>query len=499
MVTTWGQGTPEGLLLKSFSMKGSGKRHEQEYLDTAGEGTLRNERFNDPSKEATMLENMSNNKSFNVRLARFLAVLSFFALCLVLFASPQANGFTINEFTLPAANSGPGSITAGPDGNLWFLEYSGKVGRTTTSGVIIEFQNLSEPPMFPGGITAGPDGNIWFTEFIIGDHPENILSNICRITPTGSIAKFPVPSYGTDVAITAGPDGNMWFTHYYASGASGIGRITTAGAFTIFPANGNPAGITAGPDDNIWFTESTSFVNKIGRITTAGTDLTEFTFNSCPSNIYPEGIAVGPDGNIWFTQKNGNKIGRITTAGVVSEFTVPTANSEPRGITAGSDGNIWFTEFHANKIARITPAGIITEFTVPTANSYPLGIAAGPDGNIWFTESLGNKIGQIVIAPPKGQIVAIIDFFDSSVSVGTLTGSGPTASSAEGRLGALRNMLFSASNLIDSEKISEACQQLSDAYHKTDGASNPPDFVTGPATSQLASKIQSLMTSIGCP
>ncbi len=102
------------------------------------------------------------------------------------------------------------------------------------------------------------------------------------------------------------------------------------------------------------------------------------------------------------------------------------------------------------------------------------------------------------LAPPTAQIVAIIDFFDASVSGGTLTGLGPTATSAKGRLGALRNMLVAASNLIDSGKISEACQQLSDAYHKTDGAPNPPDFVTGSAAPQLASKIQSLMTSLGC-
>ena len=29
----------------------------------------------------------------------------------------------------------------------------------------------------------------------------------------------------------------------------------------------------------------------------------------------------------------------------------------------------------------------ITEFPVPTANSEPYGITAGPDGNLWFTET----------------------------------------------------------------------------------------------------------------
>jgi streptogramin lyase len=66
------------------------------------------------------------------------------------------------------------------------------------------------------------------------------------------------------------------------------------------------------------------------------------------------GITAGPDGNLWFTEYGGNKIGRITTAGSITEFAIPTANSGPTGITAGHDGNLWFTESNGNKIGRIT-------------------------------------------------------------------------------------------------------------------------------------------------
>ncbi len=45
-----------------------------------------------------------------------------------------------------------------------------------------------------------------------------------------------------------------------------------------------------------------------------------------------------------------------------------------------------------NKIGRISPSGTITEFPVPNLLSE---IAAGPDGNLWFTEDSGNKIGRI--------------------------------------------------------------------------------------------------------
>jgi hypothetical protein len=116
---------------------------------------------------------------------------------------------------------------------------------------------------------------------------------------------------------------------------------------------------------------------------------------------------VGPDGNLWFTEASGNRIGRITPLGVITEFPVPTTFSDLSGITAGPDGNLWFTEFSGNKIGRITPSGVITEFPVPFASGGPVGITAGPDGNLWFTEMSGNKIGRVNLTPPPPPAVSV--------------------------------------------------------------------------------------------
>jgi hypothetical protein len=109
---------------------------------------------------------------------------------------------------------------------------------------------------------------------------------------------------------------------------------------------------------------------------------------------------VGPDGALWFTEATGNQIGRITVAGTITEFPLPTAGSQPKGIAAGPDGNLWFTELAGNHIGRITTPGIITEFPVPTAGSQPLAIAPGPDGALAFTESApaANQIGLVLDA-----------------------------------------------------------------------------------------------------
>ena len=71
---------------------------------------------------------------------------------------------------------------------------------------------------------------------------------------------------------------------------------------------------------------------------------------------------------LWFTNKGNNSIGRITTAGVVTNYTDPSIN-EPEGITAGPDGALWFTNNGNNSIGRITTAGVVTNYTDPSISS----------------------------------------------------------------------------------------------------------------------------------
>ncbi len=174
----------------------------------------------------------------------------------------------------------------------------------------------------------------------------------------------------------------------------GLAAAQVVSEFPITTAASGPFGITTGPDGKLWFTERD--VNKIGRITTAGVVDAEFPIKTAASGARL--IAVGPDGNLWFTEQDANKIGQITTSGVVTEFDVPTAASGPGGIVAGPDGNLWFTEIAANQIGKITTGGAITEFPITTASSGVRDITAGPDGKLWFCERDANKIGNITTA-----------------------------------------------------------------------------------------------------
>src|SRR5258708_34521423 len=79
---------------------------------------------------------------------------------------------------------------------------------------------------------------------------------------------------------------------------------------------------------------------------------------------------------LFFTEEVG-KIGRITPAGGVTEFPIPTADSQPLGITAGPDGNPWFTEASGKQIGRLTPRGAGTPVALPTPGSRPAPHRAG--------------------------------------------------------------------------------------------------------------------------
>src|SRR6266550_4345092 len=68
-----------------------------------------------------------------------------------------------SEYPIPTANSGPGDVAIAADGSAWFVEYSasGSIGKVTPSGTVTEYALPSGS--YPHGITAGPDGNMWFT------------------------------------------------------------------------------------------------------------------------------------------------------------------------------------------------------------------------------------------------------------------------------------------------------------------------------------------------
>ena len=102
----------------------------------------------------------------------------------------------------------------------------------------------------------------------------------------------------------------------------------------------------------------------------------------------PRDVTTGPDGALWFANYENGTIGRITSAGVVTNYTDP-GIAAPTSITTGSDGALWFTNSAGNSIGRITTAGAVTTYTNIGVFD-PQSITTGPDGALWFTNEGDN-------------------------------------------------------------------------------------------------------------
>jgi virginiamycin B lyase len=109
----------------------------------------------------------------------------------------------------------------GPDGNFWIaaigtLATQNRIVRVTPSGQQTSF--VLPPERAPNDITVGPDGALWFTEFT--------SNSIGRLTTGGEYSSCQLPNASANprpYGITAGPDGAIWFTE--RSGAA-IGRLS---------------------------------------------------------------------------------------------------------------------------------------------------------------------------------------------------------------------------------------------------------------------------------
>jgi streptogramin lyase len=324
-----------------------------------------------------------------------------------------------DEYPASKTEGSPSSLATGPDGNLWFT-YSNKgtIGRMTTNGGLTEF---SVPGATRGtGITAGPDGNVWFAD----NEPTTEWDRIGKITPKGTITQYLVTKQTELAHLTPGPEHEsaIWFTNrLYRK----IGKITTAGQVTEYslPTGRIPTDIVAGPGGIIWFTDAEEGnVQRIGQMTTSGVITAEYALPTHHGPCYPSpgtrlfdgSITVGPEGNLWFTRWEGcypekgeqwtlSLVGKMTPAGTVTDYELA-GSSHPVEIAEGPDRNLWFTNSGTNNIDKITAAGAINEYHVPSSGLG--GIVTGPDRNVWFTEASARKIGML---PPSGTITEPVE------------------------------------------------------------------------------------------
>ena len=104
----------------------------------------------------------------------------------------------------------------------------------------------------------------------------------------------------------------------------------------------------------------------------------------------PAGITAGPDGNIWFTEENGNRIGRITPGGVITEFTAGLDGRRPAGrdqpsVPGRKRSGSQSSGAQQDRRDHDRPASI-TEYPSRSSGAPGRNHRRARTGRIWFTE-----------------------------------------------------------------------------------------------------------------
>jgi virginiamycin B lyase len=315
--------------------------------------------------------------------------------------APAGSGIAIagtRVFRLPDRGALPFDIAAGPDGSLWFTEFAAnKIGRISRTGALAQFQ-VPTASSGPYQISAGP-GGMWFTEYN--------TTKIGRISPSGAIREFPLPapSYG-GTAITGSRAGPA----FAADPAGFIDVASAAGTVTrikVPTSDGLPFAIARLPDGALWLSELTGFYEfsrHLIRVRPGSAPL-DVTLPDPRSDIVA--LAAGPGGTApaaeraWWADFGASDIGAVGPDGTVSLFAVGVPDGGLSDITAGPGGAMWFSE-QDGTIGRVTPNGHVAVVTLFPPDSDLDGIAAGPGNTIWVTEAGDNAIAEITLGlkPP---------------------------------------------------------------------------------------------------
>lgn len=253
------------------------------------------------------------------------------------------------------------------------------------------------------------------------------------------------------VAVCSIPSRAQIINTVVGSGTSG--HTGDGGAATSATLN-TPAGIGFNSSGSMFVTEYNGNyireINTSGTISTyAGTGSASSTGDGFAASLAtlknPAGIAYDASGNMYVAEAGGNRIRKITTAGIISTIagtgaasstgdgsaaTSATLNS-PTDLAFDASGDLYISESGGNRIRKITTStGNISTFAgtgtasstgdggaanAATVNS-PAGILFDGSGNLYIAENGGNRIRKI----------------NTSGNISTVAGNGTASSTGDG-------------------------------------------------------------------
>ena len=385
---------------KPFSNKPSLMRLEQRVTPVAGTGTgvptiltegtalVTEYHLNYPSNPTSgstheIVDDPANDNSYWITGMSMDTVVHYFG-----------NTNTAQYFQMPMGSM-PHGIVFDPRGDLWVsLEYAGQVVKLdqTTGAILVSVDvNIQASPSspvplnpHPHAIAIGADGvTIWFTgknTSTVGKiNPVN-----GAITSASTVTHYNLPTVAaTPIYLELGTDGNIWGTELTGNN---IFRVTPTGTVTEFAiptSNSRPIAIKVGPanDPYLWFTEEAG--NNIGKISYSGV-IEEFPVPKSQSNSILAGFAFDAQGNLW-TQSYVNQNNLPPTG---PDYIVRMGNT----ILDAPNGDI--------------SSVLITRYQAESEGTVFHRIILGDDGYMWFTELALNNIGKVKIVSNPAPLLA---------------------------------------------------------------------------------------------
>jgi streptogramin lyase len=306
----------------------------------------------------------------------------------------SASAVTITEFpSNPGKESLPEKIVSGPGGNLWWTESGSEpgIGRISPTGELFPVIRSSVQPV---DLVAAPSGWVtWVGKTGIGSRsPEGYVRTFSSEFIGGAI------TLTTAGALRMGGDKNSTAWTLLAPSPASSDHVESS----VFDEGINARfgskieALAASAPNTLWASLSKS--NQVLIMTASPLDDEEVSVD-LPAGSNPHGIAIGPEGDAWVAMYDANAIDRIAPDGTRTRFALP-ANSHPYDLVLGPDGAFWILEEGIAKIGRMTTAGVVTnEYAVPSGETGQSGITVGPEGNIWFTDTEMSEIGRLVPDP----------------------------------------------------------------------------------------------------
>ena len=262
-----------------------------------------------------------------------------------------ARGVSLIEYDAPSLSSQLHDLCMGPDGNLWYADYSpgNKIGRFNPDTAEFTEWDMPTENSYPHSVITDEAGNLWITE-ALGN--KIAVFNI----KTETFKEYPLP-IGMAFPHTHELDshGNLWFTN-----------------------SGNPQ------DKNL--------VMKLDPRT--GT-FTQYEVLPQPWKFL-YGLFIDSQDRVYFSAMKGDVLGRIDAkTDKIEIFSPPTLPAGVRRFSVDAKDNVWVANWVNGKLLKFDPlTEKFTEFSVPAPKGAQL-YTAYADGRrgIWYSDVGANAVG----------------------------------------------------------------------------------------------------------